>query len=118
MTISRLDCGEKKYIPCDTLVTALGLIPERELVQKLGEPVCFAGDGLLSYGEQLKEALGEAFRLPAHGNTLYMAGAAAQLACAKYAEGEFADVAGLTPVYLRLSEAEEKRLEAEKNAAK
>lgn len=87
-------------------------------LQKLGEPVCFAGDGLLSYGEQLKEALGEAFRLPAHGNTLYMAGAAAQLACAKYAEGEFADVAGLTPVYLRLSEAEEKRLEAEKNAAK
>lgn len=38
VTISRLDSGEREYIPCDTLVTALGLIPERELVQKLGEP--------------------------------------------------------------------------------
>ena len=38
VTLSRLDSGEQKYIPCDTLVTALGLIPERELVQKLGEP--------------------------------------------------------------------------------
>ena len=30
-----LDSGEREYIACDTLVTALGLIPERELVRGL-----------------------------------------------------------------------------------
>lgn len=38
VTLKHLDTGEREYIPCDTLVTALGLIPERELVRKLGEP--------------------------------------------------------------------------------
>ena len=35
MTCERLDSGAREFIPCDTLVTALGLIPERELVRGL-----------------------------------------------------------------------------------
>ena len=38
VTLQHLDSGKKEQIPCDTLITALGLIPERELVRKLGEP--------------------------------------------------------------------------------
>ncbi|MBR1455982.1 MAG: NAD(P)/FAD-dependent oxidoreductase [Oscillospiraceae bacterium] len=39
VTLRHLDSGREERIPCDTLVTALGLIPERVLVRKLGEPV-------------------------------------------------------------------------------
>ena len=35
VTCEHLDSGEREFIVCDTLVTALGLIPERELVEGL-----------------------------------------------------------------------------------
>ena len=35
VTCEHLDSGEREYIACDTLITALGLIPERELVRDL-----------------------------------------------------------------------------------
>ena len=35
VTCEHLDSGEREYIPCGTLVTALGMIPERELVSGL-----------------------------------------------------------------------------------
>ncbi len=35
VTAEHLDSGAREFIPCDTLVTALGLIPERELVRGL-----------------------------------------------------------------------------------
>ena len=38
VTVKNLDTGETKQIPCDTLVTAVGLIPERELVRTLDKP--------------------------------------------------------------------------------
>ena len=38
VTLRRLDSGAKEFLPCDTLVTAVGLIPERELVRGLGDP--------------------------------------------------------------------------------
>ena len=38
VTLRHLDSGEEEQLSCDTLITALGLIPERELVRKLGEP--------------------------------------------------------------------------------
>ena len=38
MTLLALDSGERSFVPCDTLVTAVGLLPERELVRDLGEP--------------------------------------------------------------------------------
>lgn len=37
-TLRQSDTGEERFAPCDTLVTALGLIPERELVRTLGDP--------------------------------------------------------------------------------
>ena len=35
VTAEHLDGGEREYIPCDTLVTALGLVPEREMIRGL-----------------------------------------------------------------------------------
>ena len=35
VTCEHLDTGRREFIACDTLVTALGLIPERELVRDL-----------------------------------------------------------------------------------
>ncbi|MBO6017075.1 MAG: NAD(P)/FAD-dependent oxidoreductase [Oscillospiraceae bacterium] len=35
VTCEHLDSGEREYLPCGTLVTALGMIPERELVSGL-----------------------------------------------------------------------------------
>ena len=35
VTAEHLDSGVRDFIPCDTLITALGLIPERELVRGL-----------------------------------------------------------------------------------
>ena len=87
-----------------------------EELTQLSAPVTFSGDGVDPYRTLFAEALGANFQLPADGNTLFFAAAAARLACAKYAAGEISDVAALVPVYLRLSEAEEKRLEALKHA--
>ena len=38
VTLLHLDSGEEAYVSCNTLITALGLIPERELVRRLGDP--------------------------------------------------------------------------------
>ena len=38
VTLRQLDTGAERFLPCDTLVTALGIVPERELLRPLGEP--------------------------------------------------------------------------------
>ena len=38
VTLRNLESGAEELLPCDTLVTALGLIPERELIRGLGDP--------------------------------------------------------------------------------
>jgi tRNA threonylcarbamoyladenosine biosynthesis protein TsaB len=86
----------------------------QELV-KIKASIVFCGDGLKFSAKIFQKALGENFVLPKHGNTLFMAEAAAQLAYERYIAGVFDDSSSLVPIYLRLSEAEEKRVEAEKN---
>ena len=39
VTIRQLDSGAEYVQPCDTLVTALGMVPERELLRPLGDPL-------------------------------------------------------------------------------
>ena len=92
---------------------------DEQLAQELlalGQPVTFSGDAVQPYQALFEQTLGAAFCLPADGNTLFLAAAAARLACSKYTAGQTSEVAALVPVYLRLSEAEEKRLEALKDA--
>lgn len=38
VTVRHADSGESEILPCDTLITAIGLIPERELLEGLGQP--------------------------------------------------------------------------------
>ena len=38
VTLRQLGAGEECFMPCNTLITALGMIPERELVRELGDP--------------------------------------------------------------------------------
>lgn len=38
VTIRHLDTDKREQLDCDTLITAIGLIPERELLQGLGQP--------------------------------------------------------------------------------
>ena len=40
VTVRHLDDGRREYIPCDTLITALGLIPEKTLADGLAEKGC------------------------------------------------------------------------------
>ena len=35
VTVEALDNGKSEFLPCDTLVTAIGLVPERELIRGL-----------------------------------------------------------------------------------
>ena len=37
VTVEDLDSGKRELLPCDTLVTAVGLVPERELIRGLEE---------------------------------------------------------------------------------
>ena len=37
VTVEDLESGEREFLPCDTLVTAVGLVPERELIRGLEE---------------------------------------------------------------------------------
>ena len=39
VTLRQLDTGEERFQPCDTLITALGMVPERELLRPLGNPL-------------------------------------------------------------------------------
>lgn len=39
VTVRHLDTGTEEILPCDTLLTAVGLVPERELLRPLGRPL-------------------------------------------------------------------------------
>jgi len=90
----------------------LALSPE-ELVEKLGEysgPVLMGGDGLAPYRKYFQESLGQRF-LAAGPERLFLAPSAAIQGLSLLAEGKTLTSRELRPVYLRLSEAEEKRLQ-------
>jgi len=84
-----------------------------ELAARLAEyarPVIFCGDGLNSEAQILRAVLGGNMREAPPPRRLFMAAAAGVLGREKLLAGETADAAALEPAYLRLSEAEEKRL--------
>ena len=39
VTLRQLDTNAEYFLPCDTLITALGMVPEQELLRPLGKPV-------------------------------------------------------------------------------
>lgn len=84
------------------------------LTEKEGD-ILFLGDGAMPSRERLQPFLGGRYHLAPPERRLFLADAAALLACEKLAADEVVDAATLAPFYLRVSEAEKKRQESLKN---
>ena len=95
------------------LTPDLALAPQKlcDELDKYDGPVTFGGDGLGPWEGELRARLGPRFQAVAPERRLNMASAAAMIALDKLLRGETDDAASLVPVYLRLSEAEEKLLQ-------
>lgn len=89
------------------------LTPEK-LVAEVTEPTLMVGDGLLSYGRDLKEPLGDLMR--AAPLPLYYPSAAAIgfLCCEQLHQGDVMDLESAVPMYVRASDAELSLIQKEK----
>ena len=92
----------------------LALSPDEvgERLAQLDAPVCCLGDGFAPYEDLLRQPLGDRLRPALPERRLVLAPAAAMLAWERLLQGDFTPPEALLPLYLRLSEAEEKRLAA------
>jgi len=81
------------------------LTPEN-LALESTEPALFVGDGLFSYGDQLKKSLGD--RMIMAPRSLYYPSAAAIgfLCCEQWQNGKVMDLDSAVPLYVRASDAE------------
>lgn len=55
--IKHLDSGRREYLACDTLVTAIGLIPERELIPETGAPDWLRSIGNCDYIHEIVDTV-------------------------------------------------------------
>ncbi len=87
-----------------------------ELLAELKEKnlnVLFLGDGIFVHREYIKEELGSAAHFAPPNLNMNMAGSVAYLGAKAFERGDIIGYAELTPVYVRLSQAERERLEKE-----
>lgn len=80
-------------------------------LKQLDEPVCFTGDAAAVYADLFEKELGEKFIKADDDRLLFMAAPAALLAHEKLLQGETVDALELDAFYLRVSEAEQKRMQ-------
>jgi tRNA threonylcarbamoyladenosine biosynthesis protein TsaB len=90
-------------------------IRPENLIQKIEEKTIFVGDGVKTYGEDIKKSLPslslfptDPFHLP-HGSTV------ARLGRELLLKGEYLELSSFTPIYVRPSEAEIKWQEKHSN---
>lgn len=84
----------------------IAAVSAEALIDEITEPSLLAGDGLFSYGQLLKEQLGEKMTcapLPLHYPT---AAALGFLSCEQLQRGEELDIDAAVPLYVRASDAE------------
>lgn len=86
-------------------------LPLEEMIAGLpkGERICFVGDGVPVNGARILELMGDSAYIPAGNLTVLKAGAACVIA--EKDESVRMDPRELTPIYLRLSQAERERSE-------
>ncbi len=89
----------------------LALTPE-DLCSRISEPVVFVGDAVEPFGGFLSAALGPLARFAPPARRLASPACVAQLGHARLVAGRAEDPASLTPIYVRLSEAELRRRRA------
>ncbi|MCR4963251.1 MAG: tRNA (adenosine(37)-N6)-threonylcarbamoyltransferase complex dimerization subunit type 1 TsaB [Firmicutes bacterium] len=70
-------------------------------LKQLKAPVVFSGDGLAKYRDCLREILGDHYREAPGDRRRFMAAAVATLGYEKFRRGEFIDIVGQEPEYLR-----------------
>ena len=102
-----VNCGKIQRIQPDR---AIALADLGEELKKLSEPVFLVGDGSVLCYNTLKDTVPNLVLPPEH-RMHQRASGVALLAERKAAAGEEGDANGLTPNYLRLSQAERERLE-------
>ncbi len=77
-----------------------------ELVAEVTKPVLMVGDGLLSYGEFLRESLGDDMTMAPLSLHYPSAAATGFLCCEKLTQNEVMDLDSAVPLYVRASDAE------------
>jgi tRNA threonylcarbamoyladenosine biosynthesis protein TsaB len=77
-----------------------------DLVQEVMEPSLLVGDGLFSYGELLKETLGDLIVMVPRALSYPSAAAIGFLCCEQLERGERMDLESAVPLYVRASDAE------------
>ena len=94
---------------------AMPLAELLEKVEALGKTACFLGDGAKAFREEIDEKLKTPhFFAPPH-LSMQHGGAVAVLASKMFREGSFTDAASHRPDYIKATQAEQERKEAEKN---
>ncbi len=87
-----------------------------ELCAELGETdrrIMFLGDGVPSFMDKIKEALGDRAVFAPTSLQMNLAASVAEIGLKKFSDGETCSCDLLVPQYLRLSQAERERLEKE-----
>ena len=106
--------GEEKYTL--KILKEQCAVPMEEMISELnglGREVVFLGDGVPVFKEMIAEKINVPYSFaPAHMNRQRAAGVAV-LAAEYYAQGKIQTAADHEPEYLRMSQAERERLEAE-----
>ncbi|MEG1501424.1 MAG: tRNA (adenosine(37)-N6)-threonylcarbamoyltransferase complex dimerization subunit type 1 TsaB [Clostridiales bacterium] len=82
-------------------------------LRNLGQKITFTGDALPVYQELFADILGDYFFVAGEDKRYIPAAACALLAVKDYALAKFTSCQDLLPIYLRASEAERKKMEAE-----
>lgn len=93
-------------------------MPLTELIDRLnsiGRKAVFTGDGIVPFREELEEKLTIPHSFAPVHLSLQRAGAVGALALKLYKEGKYTDAAAHRPDYLKASQAEREKSEAEKN---
>jgi tRNA threonylcarbamoyladenosine biosynthesis protein TsaB len=95
--------------PPERLTPYMAIKPEK-LVDLITETTVLVGDALLRYGDYLKRELGDRLLQPPPHLNMVQASSVAWLALRMLRSGKHEDVSSCTPLYVRPSEAELKRI--------
>ncbi len=95
-------CDDKNFIK---------IMPERAvspvyLLKEITEKTVFIGDGIIRYGDMIKDMCGDKAIFPPLSIMSPSAATVAEIAFEKIKQGDLADPVSLTPFYIRKSEAE------------
>lgn len=93
---------------------ALGIDELLAELEKLNESILFCGDGTLVFKEKIIEVLGEKAVFAQRMQNLNLGGSVAEIGYRNFQKGNTISYGELVPEYIRLSQAERERMEAEK----